>query len=85
MSEQIDAGAIVSVTEVSNGQGQRSYAEYLRKACRLEAAEIQRVLAEIERTGEVRGRANVALPGLKHKRNPTREELRAIRRTGLRV
>ena len=83
MSEKIDAGTILRAVEVSDGSD-LSYTEYLNKAVKREAHEIQDLLKAIARDERVlEGFENKAPDDLKHRKTPTWREIRAILKSGL--
>ena len=84
MSRKIDDGGIISCTQVSDGND-RNYVEYLQRSARMEAKVVADILADIDARNEITCTPNRAPAGLQHRRNPTWEQMREIRRSGLRI
>ena len=84
MSRAIDAGPILARVPVSNGSD-RDYPAYLVRSARAEVAALRDVLARIEASDGVKGRPNVGSGALVLRRNPTRRQIRVLRRRGMRV
>jgi methionyl-tRNA formyltransferase len=82
MTARVDAGPILARVEASAG-ADRDYLRYLAETTRRELAELRALLAQIERQDAVAGQPNVPGPGLVYRRNPTRVQLRAMKKGGL--
>jgi methionyl-tRNA formyltransferase len=82
MTAEVDAGAILATQQVSDG-AERDYAAYLARSTRIEQGVLRGVLDEIDRAQAVRGRPNLAPPGLAHYRTPGRDQIGAFRRSGI--
>jgi methionyl-tRNA formyltransferase len=82
MSRKIDDGDILRVVPVTEG-GERDYAAYLARSAEREREELSRLLDELARTRNFSGTPNRAPAELKHRRNPTRAQVGAMRRKGM--
>jgi hypothetical protein len=84
MAPRVDAGAILQRVQVSDGSD-RDFLSYLERATWREAAEMRSLLSRWEREPTLRGEPNQPGPGMRFRRNPSLQELRAMRKGGLRV
>ncbi|MDZ4199727.1 MAG: formyltransferase family protein, partial [Kiritimatiellia bacterium] len=84
MTPEVDAGPILIRVGVSEPD-ELDYIRYLKKACGLEREAVARVLEEIERTGCLPGRPNIAPAVLAIRKNPTARQIGEMRRGGLKL
>ncbi|MBP7828344.1 MAG: hypothetical protein KA248_00355 [Kiritimatiellae bacterium] len=84
MTPEVDAGPILAREQVSDGSD-RDYPAYLLKSSRREREVVTALLESISRGGLPTGIANKASPGLNMFRSPTFQQIRVIRRRGLKI
>lgn len=84
MIPQVDAGPILVREQVSDGSD-RDYPAYLLKASRREREVVAALLESISRGGLSAGIANKASPGLNMFRSPTFQQIRTMRKRGLKI
>jgi hypothetical protein len=84
MAPRVDAGEVIARVEVSDGS-ERDYPAYLGRSARREREEVEALLRRLGAEGRIDSRPNVPGPNLVYRKNPTRRELRAMRRGGLRL
>jgi folate-dependent phosphoribosylglycinamide formyltransferase PurN len=82
MNAEIDAGDILKVVIVSDGTD-RDYIKYLIKSSQAELKTVCETLAKIESSGEIRGSANIKSSNLPKRKDPTRADIRSIKRKEL--
>lgn len=84
MNAEIDAGDILKVVIVSDGTD-RDYIKYLIKSSQAELQTVSETLEEIEASGEIRAHANIKSGDQPNRRDPTRADIRNIKRRELRI
>lgn len=82
MNAKIDDGNIVETCVVDNGS-ETDFLSYLAHAATMELDTVNRLLDEIAATDQINGRANKRTNTAQHTRNPTRSEIKAIKRKGM--
>lgn len=82
MSEKIDDGDIICVSQVDNGNC-KNYSEYLLRASISELNVVRKILADIEKNGDVARYPNEQREMSPHYRNPDFSQIREIRKKGL--
>jgi len=87
MSAKIDAGEILEQREVhaEDRAPRDDYPAYLARSAEIECEVIGNFLERVAIHGLPAGTPNIAPPGLKHRRNPTRREISEMKKKGLRL
>lgn len=82
MNSKIDAGDILKVVRVSDGTD-KDYIKYLRKSAREELKAVYETLKNIELAGEIQGRPNIKSSDSPKTKDPTRKDIKIIKRKAL--
>lgn len=82
MNSEIDGGDILKVVKVSDGM-EKDYLEYLRKSAHEELKAVRDILEKIELAGEIETYANVIAGQSIKRRDPTRKDIKLIKRKAL--
>jgi len=84
MSEKIDDGSIVSVTKVTPPK-ENDFLQYLLHGSEMELKEVSMLLENVEVTGAFSVTENTQVRSSPHYRNPTRTEIRLMRKRGMKI
>lgn len=84
MSEKIDDGHIISVTKV-NPPKENDFLQYLLHGSEIELEVLSALLCDVEKSGEFSVVENIQTKNSPHYRNPTRTEIRAMRKRGIKI
>jgi len=84
MNAELDGGDILKVVTVSDGTD-RDYLAYLVKSSQAELKTVIETLEKIESTGEISGYANIKSSDLPQRSDPTRRDIRSIKRRELQI
>jgi methionyl-tRNA formyltransferase len=84
MNEKIDSGPILSRTQVSDGSD-RDFLAYLRKSAARERQELEDVLRKFARGDAMNAIPNDTSPDVVFRKNPNWQEIRQMKKTGMRI
>lgn len=84
MTAEIDAGEIIRTVTVSDGSD-KDYIRYLEKSARQELSAICEILEDIEATGRIRGYPNIKSGTTPMRTDPTRKDIKRIKRRALQI
>ena len=84
MSEKIDDGSIIAVTKVDPPK-ENDFLQYLLHGSEMELKEISTLLSNIESAGEFSVVDNTQKNESPHYRNPTKSEIRLMRKRGMKI
>lgn len=84
MTDEIDAGEIIRTVTVSDGSD-KDYIQYLEKSSRQELSTVCEVLEDIERTGKISGYPNIKSGATPMRTDPSRRDIKKIKRRALQI
>ena len=84
MTSEIDAGEIIKTVTVSDGTD-KDYVKYLEKSSRRELLAVCEILKDIEKAGKINGYPNIKSGVTPMRTDPTRKDIKEIKRRALQI